>query len=878
MIKIKNPKFGKTLIGLTFGLMAVFVFLPYIMLNGAAAEDVSITIGVDVLDLALNTGSEDGNVTFDTITPTSDGTLLLGKKDITVTTNALWYSVYLSTSSSDTTLCPRTVSGSCSSTSTIQSVSTKGASFVQPYSFYPNDMKDTWGFAITPYNSSSTVDKIGGFASANNYYMGDGIEYKSFEKPSSKTGTYGYASFAPVLKKGDDTKIYSDAISNQTKYKNGFAADNGENIIVCNGSNESICNSKGPGKFSIYYGARVTNSLMMGEYKNTVVYTAIAALKDLSTGDKETAYMAPIFGGEGDSVTVSLNMTGTADIRKDEVAVWFVDHAMYESHFSGTITDALLAQYGARCVVNSDSDISEGTISGNTGVSIKCLVPDLDTPLGSNNSDSGHNTIVARDNDYDIVVRIPAYNLTFTTYKEGTDALAFKYAGLFDKDQLGNYYVKYMQDVTHGICALTKTWDTTGWTVGNTTQTWSGTGDPKTIANFDANDAFFAVKNANSVNTKTMASNYGAPYNPNTMSEWSDSELTVGQKWEKNMINNLQRELEDSRDGKKYIVRKLADGNCWMVQNLDLDLQDNIQLTAADTDLNSKSSWVPSNTGFNTGAKKLTNDASRGTYIVTQRGSESGSSYPWAQTGSDGAHAYDLGNSFFNITIPQSEPTATGTNSTVTYPSISNYGNQVDCQTTSGGPGTEQVAGTIYSNLTTTCKADTRNAGNYYNWYAATAGTGTASLSSATSVQAYELEADGETKKLDGDGNPILKFDAAGNPVYSVVSGDAQDSICPRGWKLAAYTGAGSYKYLMDTYNMTSNDNGIQRAPLSFVRGGNYYYSNGSLYNRGSNGYYWETRVNSGTLAYFLTFYSTSLRPQYYYNKGYGFPLRCLVR
>jgi uncharacterized protein (TIGR02145 family) len=42
--------------------------------------------------------------------------------------------------------------------------------------------------------------------------------------------------------------------------------------------------------------------------------------------------------------------------------------------------------------------------------------------------------------------------------------------------------------------------------------------------------------------------------------------------------------LRDTRDGKYYLVRKYADGNCWMAQNL--DLEDARTLTANDTDLN----------------------------------------------------------------------------------------------------------------------------------------------------------------------------------------------------------------------------------------------------------------------------------------------------
>ena len=99
-----------------------------------------------------------------------------------------------------------------------------------------------------------------------------------------------------------------------------------------------------------------------------------------------------------------------------------------------------------------------------------------------------------------------------------------------------------------------------------------------------------------------------------------------------------------------------------------------------------------------------------------------------------------------------------------------------------------------------------------------------------------------------------------------------------KSWQLAGYDGKGSYKYLMDTYNMTDNDAGIQSAPLSFLRGGDFGWSSGNLYNRCSDGYYWESRVYSSSHGYSLYFYSTSLNPQYYNTKGYGRSLRCIVR
>ena len=49
--------------------------------------------------------------------------------------------------------------------------------------------------------------------------------------------------------------------------------------------------------------------------------------------------------------------------------------------------------------------------------------------------------------------------------------------------------------------------------------------------------------------------------------------------------------LKDARDQKTYEIAKLADGNCWMTQNLDLDLNSETTLTSADTDISVN--WKP---------------------------------------------------------------------------------------------------------------------------------------------------------------------------------------------------------------------------------------------------------------------------------------------
>ncbi len=57
-----------------------------------------------------------------------------------------------------------------------------------------------------------------------------------------------------------------------------------------------------------------------------------------------------------------------------------------------------------------------------------------------------------------------------------------------------------------------------------------------------------------------------------------------------NAKENDTAQLIDTRDNKTYWVTKLKDGNCWMTQNLGLDLS-NITLTSADS--NVTSSWTP---------------------------------------------------------------------------------------------------------------------------------------------------------------------------------------------------------------------------------------------------------------------------------------------
>ncbi len=54
-----------------------------------------------------------------------------------------------------------------------------------------------------------------------------------------------------------------------------------------------------------------------------------------------------------------------------------------------------------------------------------------------------------------------------------------------------------------------------------------------------------------------------------------------------------QNTLRDTRDNKTYVVRKLADGKCWMTQDLNFTLSTSKALTSADSDV--PGNWTPNN-------------------------------------------------------------------------------------------------------------------------------------------------------------------------------------------------------------------------------------------------------------------------------------------
>ena len=280
---------------------------------------------------------------------------------------------------------------------------------------------------------------------------------------------------------------------------------------------------------------------------------------------------------------------------------------------------------------------------------------------------------------------------------------------------------------------------------------------------------------------------------------------------EKTEVGTVAR-LTDARDQKQYWVTKLADGNCWMTQNLDLDLgvkdgnTDTTVLTPADSDVSR--SWTP--------------ERSTTTSIFSN---------------SDNTEQYSWDPGYWVKSDPDGYSNSCGSSSGITS------FDDADC-TSAGWTDVSSMTPMDDGTTNTVISGNTYNAhylvGNYYQWNAATAGTGGA----------------------------------------DVVGRDATDSICPKGWQLPISNNQnkGFFYLLLDKYGLNSSYNSttITQSPLYFHPSG-YVYS-GSLGDAGSGGYYWSSTAYSSTNdAYSLDFYSDYVDPSIYYYRYYGFSVRCLA-
>ena len=127
----------------------------------------------------------------------------------------------------------------------------------------------------------------------------------------------------------------------------------------------------------------------------------------------------------------------------------------------------------------------------------------------------------------------------------------------------------------------------------------------------------------------------------------------------------------------------------------------------------------------------------------------------------------------------------------------------------------------------------------------------------------------------------------------SLSSGDASDSICPKGWGMVEYEGDGSWqKLIRNIYGMNKTsitqsykEYGKDTRLVDFlthlfanmISSGFYDATNAELSSRIRYGYYWLIKVYSDNLGIKMSLKGTLIRNESL-DKGYGASVRCVAK
>ena len=282
-------------------------------------------------------------------------------------------------------------------------------------------------------------------------------------------------------------------------------------------------------------------------------------------------------------------------------------------------------------------------------------------------------------------------------------------------------------------------------------------------------------------------------------------------------------QLIDVRDDKVYWVAKLKDDNCWMTQNLDLDLSHEVALTSETSDIDP----TTYNTGIYTQANGYSKD--KDTRVVSW--------LPSTIVDVDGTPTQRAdtivmnGNSVPNWADDYNRPYSADPGERYRYTNPSSYAeNTYTSLETCANNNNNDTVGCQHSHL-----------GNYYNWSAAVANNNTSGYN----------------------------------------SGAPTNSVCPKNWDLPVN---GTYGALMQAQDVWSGSNNVyatdgfnklRTAPLYYQRFG--YVDGGSLNYLGSYGRYWSSTVRNASSAYRLYFSGSGIWPGDNYYRYYGFSVRCMV-
>ena len=277
----------------------------------------------------------------------------------------------------------------------------------------------------------------------------------------------------------------------------------------------------------------------------------------------------------------------------------------------------------------------------------------------------------------------------------------------------------------------------------------------------------------------------------------------------------------DSRDNNTYAIAKLADGNCWMIENLRLD---------------------------NT-----------------------------AEHNSDGALAQGYGGQFAGLADPEtawanniatanSLYSTDGANDTISigtsnagyrFPRYNNINTPTNTADRPQNPTTNDATNS-------TSNASMYSYGNYYTWAAAIADT-IAYTSDNISVTNTSICPSGWHLPKGGD-----KSNEANNEFWSLVVTGINNGTNPANYE------SSTTPYYVDIPEGTDASNKLRAYPNNFVYSG--FVAGGSVSNRGSGGNFWSSTADLSNIAYYLYLYSSTVYPgTLNINKYRGRTVRCVA-
>lgn len=281
--------------------------------------------------------------------------------------------------------------------------------------------------------------------------------------------------------------------------------------------------------------------------------------------------------------------------------------------------------------------------------------------------------------------------------------------------------------------------------------------------------------------------------------------------------------LTDQRDDETYAVAKLADGNCWMIENMRLE---NTATTGATN--------IALAQGYETGFTGLAAPEA-----------------PWTTSSS-----YTTANSLYSIDGSTAN-TISGSNQAYRFPRYNNVNTP-----TAVNVADRPTNPTQNSSTNSTSNAGMYSYGNYYTWAAAAANT------------TETLFGDYNTKSICPKGWSLPrggdKSGEATNDFWSLIVTGINNGTNPANYDSSttpSYTGSPEG---------TDASNALRAYPNNFVYSG--YINGGSVVRgRGSYGYYWSS-TTSGNFAYNLSLNSTGVSPgTSSFSKFVGWTIRCIV-